>query len=679
MGRKKRKYPRHKRRRNHPTLSGTLRVEGNGTAVVSTQEGSFTVARKGLREAMSGDTVAISLIHTHVGQALAVVQSVVERATKTFLARYEKAGPLGVLVPLDTRLRHDFFIVPEDTSAERYHVQEDDVVEGRILEYPTRLNSGTATIERRIGAAEDLDMGIEGILASYDLPHEFPERVLQAAEKLADDTTEATQEPDRKDLREVTFVTIDPLHARDFDDAVFGRMREDGGYEVLVAIADVTHYVKWDSPIDLEARRRTCSVYLADRVIPMLPEKLSNDLCSLMPNTPRLAMAVKLELDAHGHVQSAEPTKAVISSKARLNYDEVDEFLAGERPAEKLNCRPEYVDTVAESLRVLHHVAEKRAVIRAQRGALDFPSREARVQLDQDGRPTGVLIRSKTPATSLVEEAMLLANETVARLLAGIEAPAAFRVHPQPTQKDLKELVPIFTELGLLKGHKQIDAFCSGQPEAQARILKAAEKTPNTYLVSTLLLRAQSRAIYLPHNEGHYALGTSAYCHFTSPIRRYADDTVHRALKAYLAHKRNIREQHAIAAVLPQLCADCSSQERVADAAACDSEEVKMAELYAAHIGEVFPGIIDGCKRFGVFVMLNQTCAEGMIPVRSLGEEYFEYDEKHMRLIGRETGTIYQIGQPIMVEVAACDTLRGRIEFRRAKQPHIRIKGYNRG
>ena len=463
-------------------------------------------------------------------------------------------------------------------------------------------------------------------------------------------------------------MTIDPADARDFDDAVGARRLRDGGFELDVHIADVTHYLPWESSMDLDARARTCSVYLVDRVIPMLPERLCNDVCSLRPQEDRLAMTVRMRLDARGHVTGYDAMASAVRSNARLCYDEVDALLSGRSTAADLPADPAEKDQLAEMLRVLDQVRELRERVRAERGAIDFETREAKVALDADGHPTGVTVRQRSRATGLVEEAMLLANECVAKILADAEVPAAFRVHERPSAEDLRRTILPLDEMGLLE-EGDAAALLAGDPFAISRVLERARGTSGEYLASALLLRAQRRATYLPHNEGHYALGASAYCHFTSPIRRYPDDVVHRALKAHLAGKDGGREQRAVERVLPQLCEACSSMERTADAAARDSQKVKMAELYEGRVGQVERGVVSGCERFGAFVSLDETCAEGLLPVRALGHEWYSYDEDRMALVGESTGTVWRLGQRVEVEVAGVDVARGQIDFRLPERP----------
>lgn len=642
-------------RKQHHTLTGTLVVSRPGAAHVETPEGDFELVRHGQREAMNGDEVEVAIIEQRGRAPRAVVRSVITRAVETFLGTYAVLGPLGAVRPLDARIGHDFFVVPEDPSPERLGVGEGDVVVARITEYPTRKSSAVVTLERRVGAAGEVDLNVESVIASFGLPGDFSPSVLGQAEKIVADVESAlASDPARRDLRDELCVTIDPADARDFDDAVGARRLPEGGYELAVHIADVTHYVAPDTPIDNEAKRRTCSAYLVDRVIPMLPERLSNDVCSLRPGENRLTMSVIVRLDAHGNVTRARMCPSAICSAARLSYDEVDAFLSGSAlpPSEK----------IGELLRALDEMRALRERVRAERGSIDFETVEARVTLDDSGCPTGVSVRRRTHATGLIEEAMLVANECVAKRLADVEAPAAYRVHEPPAPDDLKACVQPLRELGLLDG-KAVSGLLAGSPFAIRDVLDAARDTPAAPMANTLLLRAQRRAVYLPANEGHYALGAPAYCHFTSPIRRYPDVLVHRALKALLAGRIEGREMRVQATALPQLCRTCSDRERAADGAARVTQKVKMAELFSEKVGERFSGVVSGCASFGVFVTLDDTYAEGLVPIRALGDEWFVYDEARLTLTGEESGEVWRLGRRVVVEVVDTNVPRGQIDF----------------
>lgn len=650
------------RGRSH-TLTGTLVVSRPGVARVETPEGTFDLVRHGQREAMNGDEVEVVLVERRGSPPRAVVRSVLGRAVTTFLGRFSPAGPLGAVVPLDARLGRDFFVVPEDPSPERLGVRDGDVVMARITEYPTRRSSAVVTLERRVGSSDELDLNIESVVASYGLPGDFPPSAIEEAEKIVANVDEAlSSEGSRRDLRDALCVTVDPADARDFDDAVSARRLSDGGYELGVHIADVTAYVAQDDPVDNEAKRRTCSAYLVDRVIPMLPERLCNDVCSLRPGEDRLAVSVIMTLDAHGEVLRARMCTSAIRSTARLSYDQVDALLEGRLEPGALPCPTERAAEMAELLETLDEIRALRERVRRERGAIDFETVEAKVTLDDAGRPTGVSVRRRTRATGLIEEAMLLANECVADRLAQAEAPAAYRVHERPTPEDLRACVQPLRELGLLDA-ASTEGLLAGDPFAIRGVLERARGTSGEVAANALLLRAQRRAVYLPHNEGHYALGARAYCHFTSPIRRYPDVLVHRALKALLAGRAEGAEMRVQAAALPQLCLTCSEQERAADGAARASQRVKMAELLSEHVGERFSGVVSGCERFGLFVTLDGTYADGLLPTRALGDEWFSYDEARMTLTGEETGTVWGLGRRVAVEVTGVNVARGQIDL----------------
>ena len=669
---RKRAHHGSRRRGTHPKphkqrvlIEGTLRVVRPGAATVQTAEGTFAVARRGVREGMNGDLVQVSLVpmHGRGGERVAYVQNVIQRASNTLLGTFGIADPLGVVTPLDGRMVHDFFVLPEDKSPQRLGVCEGDVVSARILEYPTRQSSGVVTIERRLGSASELDVSIEAVIASHGIATDFLPAALEEASSMQADVEEAlASDKLRRDLRDQLCFTVDPSDARDFDDAVGAQRLDDGGYRVWVHIADVTHYLQWSSSLDAEARQRTCSVYLVDRVIPMLPERLCNDICSLRPNEDRLTMTVCMDLDARGRIVEAEAYPAAIRSRARMSYEQVQRLLEGASSDSDLPAAADDCNSIAQALALLDEVAQLREALRRRRGSIDFSTVESKVVLDETGKPIDVQVRKRTRATGLIEEAMLMANESVAKMLSERDIATAYRVHEKPAPEDLVDAIGVLFELDLVNG-EEAERVVAGDAHAIQRVLDVARGTTNDYLVNTLLLRAQKRAIYLPHNDGHYALGASAYCHFTSPIRRYPDVLVHRALKRLLRGGAQTVEQRQQERALSQLCVTCSERERVADAAARASEHVKMAEYYAERIGQSFSGIVVGCERFGMFVMLDNTCAEGLVSVRGLGDEWFTYDEKRLRLVGESTGRIWRVGQRVAVRVTDVDIPKGRIDL----------------
>lgn len=680
MGRHKRGRSRSATRApRRPSLVGTVRLTDAG-GMVETAEGQFRLVSRSMREVMGGDTVAVSLHRGPHGERRAQVESVVERAQHTVVGSYHAAGPLGAIRPLDTRLKADFFVLPTDDSPARAHVAEGDIVAARILTYPTRMESGIVTIERRMGSVDAPDVGIRCVMARYDLEDGYPEAALAEAAGLALDVEAALADPLRHDIRDRFIITIDPVDACDFDDAISITRTPAGGWRLGVSIADVSHYVAWESSIDLEARRRSTSVYLADRVLPMLPERLSCDVCSLKPGEDRLAMTVDMELDERGRVRASSMYPSAIRSRVRLAYEEADAILAGGELGDKTRAkvaaaRASGVD-LAAFLADADALAQARRAVRHARGAVDFDTVEVHAIVGADGMPQALTSRERTRATSLIEEAMLLANECVAARLDAAEAPAAFRVHEPPTPDHLHSAAWTLAELGIID-RKLAGRIAVGDQAAMRGAIERSEGTSASELVNALLLRSMQRALYKATNDGHYALGATAYCHFTSPIRRYPDLIVHRALKMLLAREqlgaRAAKERsrrlvgegrEAQDRILPMLCRHASERERIADAAEHATQKVEVALFYASRIGERSRATVTWIDKMGVFARLDDTHAEGLIRYPALGDEWFDLDEDALMVRGASTGRTVCVGDRIVVEVVATNPVRGHLDLK---------------
>ena len=658
-------------------------------AEVETAEGVYRLGSRSMREAMPGDRVYVSLHRGKGGARRAVVEHVIDRAVAAIVGVFEPAGPLGAVRPLDTRIKQDFFVLPADDSPRRLGVEPGDIVSARIVDYPSRTESGVVTLERRIGDANEPSLGIECVMARYGLVDGYPQAAVDEAASFALDVEGALADPLRRDIRDRFAITIDPVDARDFDDAISVARTVRGGWMLGVHIADVSHYVDWESAIDLEARRRSTSVYLADRVLPMLPERLCNDLCSLRPDEDRLAFTVDIELDAQGRVRTYEPYPSVIRSRVRMDYGAADALLReGEPDGAALDAaargRAELAVEAARAngvdlrafLRNADALARARREIRCKRGSIDFDTPEVHVLLDEAGMPVDIVTRERTAATSLVEEAMLLANECVAEFLADRDLVSAYRVHEDPSPDSLASAAKTLTELGAVEGGLAAGIML-GDPRAINAAVEDAADTAFAPQVNALLLRAQQRAVYKSHNEGHYALGARAYCHFTSPIRRYPDLIAHRVLKVALAkHELGKKEAaaraprltgkgtQALEAICPQLCRQASDNERAADAAANASQKVKVAQLYAGRIGERDTGTVSWISDLGAFVRLDATGAEGLIRMNALGTEWWDFDDVRLTLTGDSTGTKVGLGCRVVVEVASVNVLRGHLDLK---------------
>lgn len=658
-------------------------------AEVETAEGVYRLGSRSMREAMPGDRVYVSLHRGKGGARRAVVEHVIDRAVVAIVGVFEPAGPLGAVRPLDARIKQDFFVLPADDSPRRLGVEPGDIVSARIVDYPSRTESGVVTLERRIGDANEPSLGIECVMARYGLVDGYPQAAVDEAASLAVDVEGALADPLRRDIRDRFVITIDPVDARDFDDAISVARTVRGGWMLGVHIADVSHYVDWGSAIDLEARRRSTSVYLADRVLPMLPERLCNDLCSLRPDEDRLAFTVDIELDAQGRVRTYEPYPSVIRSRVRMDYGAADALLReGEPDGAALDAaargRAELAVEAARAngvdlrafLRNADALARARREIRRKRGSIDFDTPEVHVLLDEAGMPVDIITRERTAATSLVEEAMLLANECVAEFLADRDLVSAYRVHEDPSPDSLASAAKTLTELGAVEGGLAAGIML-GDPRAINAAVEDAAGAAFAPQVNALLLRAQQRAVYKSHNEGHYALGARAYCHFTSPIRRYPDLVAHRVLKVALAkHELGKKEAltrasrltgkgpQALEAICPQLCRQASDNERAADAAANASQKVKVAQLYAGRIGERDTGTVSWISDLGAFVRLDATGAEGLIRMNALGNEWWDFDDVRLTLTGDSAGTKVGLGCRVVVEVASVNVLRGHLDLK---------------
>lgn len=676
------------RSRRLPGLTGTVRVY-DARAEVETAEGVYRLGSRSMREAMPGDRVYVSLHRGKGGARRAVVEHVIDRAVVAIVGVFEPAGPLGAVRPLDVRIKQDFFVLPADDSPRRLGVEPGDIVSARIVDYPSRTESGVVTLERRIGDANEPSLGIECVMARYGLVDGYPQAAVDEAASLAVDVEGALADPLRRDIRDRFVITIDPVDARDFDDAISVARTVRGGWMLGVHIADVSHYVDWGSAIDLEARRRSTSVYLADRVLPMLPERLCNDLCSLRPDEDRLAFTVDIELDAQGRVRTYEPYPSVIRSRVRMDYGAADALLReGDPDGAALDAaargRAELAVEAARAngvdlrafLRNADALARARREIRRRRGSIDFDTPEVHVLLDEAGMPVDIVTRERTAATSLVEEAMLLANECVAEFLADRDLVSAYRVHEDPSPDSLASAAKTLTELGAVEGGLAAGIML-GDPRAINAAVEDAADTAFAPQVNALLLRAQQRAVYKSHNEGHYALGARAYCHFTSPIRRYPDLIAHRVLKVALAkHELGKKEAaaraprltgkgpQALEAICPQLCRQASDNERAADAAANASQKVKVAQFYAGRIGERDTGTVSWISDLGAFVRLDATGAEGLIRMNALGNEWWDFDDVRLTLTGESTGTRVGLGCRVVVEVASVNVLRGHLDLK---------------
>lgn len=630
--------------RERNLVAGRLSMNRRGFGFVSTPLGDIYVAKRETGGAMHGDTVAVRLDprKTREGRAGTVAQ-VLERAVTEVVGRFERHGKLGIVVPTDPRIRGDLFV---DLSASPAEAKPGEIVVARITRYADRRDAMQGVITQVLGPEDAPGVDVEIIIHEHGLAAEFPTEVIEAAEALGQDIAGEIARG-REDRRDLFTFTIDPTDARDFDDAI-SIEREGGGYRLWVHIADVSHYVPWDSVVDVEARQRATSVYLVDRVLPMLPEHLSNVICSLNPGEDRLTFTVEMLLDKTGLVEQYRLYPSVIRSDLRCDYDQVQGWLD----------RGDFPDAVIEQhIRDFHQVAGEIHKRRITRGGLDFETVEARVRLDDAGRPVDVVLRSRTDATNMIEEAMILANEVVARHMTAAKAPMVYRIHEEPDADALSQVAVVLKEFGY-----PISDLHGASPKTFQKIVAFAHGRPEERLVNSLLLRALERARYVDYLGSHFGLASDAYCHFTSPIRRYPDLIVHRLLRAQLT---STLDQPPTASMVPELAwlaEHSSTMEREAEAAEDDSQKVKLVALMADHIGEVFDGIITGVMGFGIFVQLENT-AEGLVHVEAMTDDYYRLDAERFMLWGENKGLTYRLGQEVKVRVLDASIPERRLDF----------------
>ena len=670
----------HTRRVARSRPRGIMQLNPEGYGFVRTSEGEFFVPRSKLGGAFDGDLVEVSPLpanaskgRSHEGfgggryghKRAARVVSVIERAHEVVVGRFEAAEPFGVVVPLDPHIPYDIFT----QLSEAPDVEDGAIVRVRIAQFPSRNSAATGHIEEVLEHVDGLDEGVDAVVARHKFETAFSDAALAEARGASIDEVGALASGYR-DLRERFVFTIDPDDARDFDDALSIEQVEGQDrllWRIGVHIADVSHYVEWGSALDLAARRRGTSVYLVDRVIPMIPEELSCGLCSLAPGEVRRSMTVDLYVNERAQLARYEIYPALICSNARLTYGEALEMLEGEcEPAATeggKHAQGQRETLIQPRLLQLSRLASLRHAQRERKGGIDFDQPEARVRLDEAGRPQGVELRRKNAATSLVEEMMIWANEVVAEHLSRAKFPCVYRVHEAPDLEGLAQLVPIFEEFPWF-GKIDPVGFFTGSQHALQQAVSASRGRAEGELVSSLVLRSMKRAVYREKNCGHYGLASATYCHFTSPIRRYPDLMVHRMLKAELFGRPEKFDQ--MTTNLGWICEHSSGMEREADDAQRESEELKLAEYLQRFVGQSFSAIVSGVSQGGLYARLENT-AEGFIPVRTLGDDYFSFDAARYTLTGEETGARYRLGQRIAVVLFAVDPRVPQIDLRLAQ------------
>lgn len=627
------------------------------------------VAQGDLNGAMNGDTVLSRLQPNSRGERPeGVIVRIVERGTTRVVGTFTSSEHYGFVIPDDKRVPNDIFIAKENMNgaAEGHKV----VVE--ITKYPEGRKNAEGIVVQILGHKNDPGVDILSIIHKYGIPTEFPEEVVEQATNVPDAISEADLKG-RRDLRDWIIVTIDGEDAKDLDDAVNVIKLENGNYQLGVHIADVSHYIKEDSPIDKEAFERGTSVYLVDRVIPMIPHRLSNGICSLNPKVDRLTISCLMEITPQGKVVEHEIFPSVIKTTARMTYNNVRKILQREDDAvlEEYKDLIPFFDQMGELANIL---TEKRR----ERGAIDFDFTEAKILVDETGHPTDVVIRERSVAERLIEEFMLAANETIAEHFHWMDIPFLYRIHDDPDPSKLERFFKFAVNFGyVVKGSPE-----NIHPRTLQSLLEEVKGEPEEAVISTVMLRSMQQAKYNPESIGHFGLATEFYTHFTSPIRRYPDLIVHRLIRTYLFEgKTDAKTQQHWDALLDDIAKHTSDMERRSVDAERETDDLKKAEFMLDKVGEEFEGVISSVTNFGLFVELPNTI-EGLVHISYLTDDYYHYVEEHMALIGERTGNVFRIGDQITVRVQNVNLDERAIDFevvgmkgtpRRARQERPKV------
>ncbi|NPA49569.1 MAG: ribonuclease R [Thermodesulfobacteria bacterium] len=632
-------------------ITGRLKMHPDGYGIVEPEDPKkpvVHVAPSRLKGAMDGDRVVVRVETPRRKRPEGTVIRILERARKYIVGYFYRGRRVSTVIPEDDRLPFEILIPPDATKG----AEDGEMVVAEITDFSPGRRIPEGRIVEVLGDPEDLKTQIKAVIYKYELPHRWSRAVKEELRKIPDEVREEDLKG-REDLRKLPFVTIDGETAKDFDDAVYVR-KLPKGWRLYVAIADVSHYVKRGSALDKEAYARGTSVYFPGSVVPMFPEKLSNHLCSLNPRVDRLAMVVVMDFDQEGNRRKMRFCEAVIKSHERLTYNIVKSIIEDRDP----QLRKEYKRflTPLENAATLCRLLRQK---RLARGSIDFDLPEPEVVLDAQGHPEDIVRRERHFAHFIIEEFMIAANEAVAEFLTEKGYPILYRVHEAPDLQKLKEFVEFAATLGL-------DLKLPRQPEPSwfQMVLEMVEGKPYAYLVNTILLRSLKQAKYSPHNIGHFGLASECYCHFTSPIRRYPDLVVHRALKAALRKKRPPYQLEE----LEEMGRHLSERERVAMEAEREALDRVRVMLMKEHIGEVFKGVISGVTAFGFFVELFEIYASGVVRLVDLTDDYYILDEKNHRLVGRHTGKVFQLGDIVLVRVKDVNVRRRHITFELVKK-----------
>lgn len=606
--------------------------------------------------AMQKDRVLYKMLHkAEKGKkADGVIVRILERGQQRIVGTFEAGSKgYGFVVADDKKIAKDIFISRENTKGA---VTGHKVVV-EITDYGEDRRNPEGKVIEILGHVNDPGVDVLSVIRRYELAVEFPEEVYAEIEHLGTEVAEADKKG-REDLRDLLTITIDGADAKDLDDAVSLKRLGNGNFELGVHIADVSHYVRENTALDKEAYARGTSVYLVDRVIPMLPHKLSNGICSLNPHVDRLALSCLMEVNGRGEVVSHRILESVINSDYRMTYTAVREILEDGTPA--------LLEQYAEILPMLEDMEELRQILgekRRKRGSVNFDLPESKIILDENGKPIDIKPYEKSIATNMIEEFMLVCNETIAENSFWQEMPFMYRSHQEPDEDKLEKMEQFLRGFGYYLRKKDGEIH----PRELQKVLQKAEDTDEERIITRMVLRSMMQARYTAENGGHFGLAAKYYCHFTSPIRRYPDLEIHRMIKKMLHGELDEKASAYYRRKMPDWAKHCSKQERVAEDAERDTDALKKVEFMEDKVGQIYEGIISGVTNWGIYVELPNTI-EGMVALSQMDDDYYEFDEKKMLVFGKRTKKSYRLGDKVVVSVAKVDRMMGTIDFAFAEE-----------
>jgi ribonuclease R len=636
-------------------IHGRVIGHRDGYGFLSPLDGSddLYLSARQMAQVFDGDEALASIAGVdNRGRREGKLVEILKRGTTEVVGRYYEESGIGAVIPDNARINHDVLIPPNAKNK----AQHGQIVVAEITHYPTRQLGAKGRITEVLGEHLDPGLEIDVAIRAHNIPHTWPDAVLREAASLDDAPSEADKQG-RVDLRKLAFVTIDGEDARDFDDAVYCEKKLRGGWRLWVAIADVSHYVRPGSALDDEAQVRGNSVYFPERVVPMLPEVLSNGLCSLMPEVDRLAMVCEMNISRAGRITGYQFYEGVIHSHARLTYTQVGEVLAQ-------GSHPEVDKRIVPHIKRLHGLYKALREARDARGAIDFETTETRILFNEQCKIDAIVPVTRNDAHKLIEECMLCANVATARFFEEHKLPILYRVHEGPGEEKLENLRGFLGELGLeLRGGDK------PSPMDYQTLRQQIGERPDKHIIETMLLRSLSQAVYQPENKGHFGLHYPAYAHFTSPIRRYPDLLVHRGIRRVIRSDMPSKKVKRMKAPpipverifpydLPAMLAfgeQCSMSERRADDATRDVDAWLKCEFLQERVGETFQGVVAAVTSFGLFVELSDLYIEGLVHISALPGDYYHFDRAKQRLVGERSGRSYKLGDTVSVQVARVD------------------------